>query len=79
MFLNVHKCTDKCVCAYCDKPVSCPESSICLGWVVQYFLYVVAVVQFASSDGEPKASIPGLGQNHCQLKLFNQSLRGKKH
>lgn len=64
-----------CVCVYRDKPVSCSESSICLGWVVQYFLYVVAVVQLASSDGEPKAPTPGLGQNHCQLKLFNQSLR----
>lgn len=71
-------CVHVCVCAYSDEPVSCPESSICLGWVVQYFLYVVAVVQLASSDGEPKASTSGLGQNHRQLKLFNQSLTGKK-
>ena len=67
-----------CVYAYCDKPVSRPESSICLGWVVQYLLYVVAIVQLASSDREPKASTPGLGQNHCQLELFNRTLTGDK-
>lgn len=67
-----------CVCAHCDEPVSRPESSICLGWVVKDFLYVVAVVQLASSDGEPKASTPGLGQNHRELKLLHQSLKGKK-
>lgn len=78
LYGNLHKCTDVCICAYCDEPVSCPESSIWLGWVVQYFLYVVAVVQLASSNGEPKASTPGLCQKHWQFKLFNQSLTDKK-
>lgn len=67
-----------CVFAHCDEPVSSPESSICLCWIVEYFLDVVAVVQLASRDDEPKASAPGLGQNDCQLKLFNQSLTVKK-
>lgn len=75
---NVQMCACGCFNTYSDEPVSCPQSSIRLGWVVQYFLYVVAVVQLASSDGEPKASTPRLGQNHCQFKLFNQSLTGKK-
>lgn len=56
---------------YRDEPVSCSKSSICLGRVFQYFLYVVAVIKFASRDGETKASASGLGQNHSQLKLFN--------
>lgn len=42
--LKYFKCAGTSFGAYCDEPVSCPESSICLGWIVQYFLYVVAVV-----------------------------------
>lgn len=64
--------------AYGDEPVSSTKSSIRPGWVVQNVLYVVAIVQFASCDGEPKASTPRLGQNHSQLKLFNPTLSGRK-
>ena len=64
--------------AHRDEPVSRPEAPICLGWVVQYFPDIVAIVQLASSDGESKASAPELAQNHRELKLFNQSLTGNK-
>lgn len=57
-----------------DETVPGPETSICFGWVVQDLLYVVAVVQLAASDGETKASTPGLGQNDTQLKLLDQTL-----
>lgn len=65
---------------YNNEPVSCSKSSICLGWVVQYFLYVVAVVQFAAGDGESKASTSGFSQIHLQFKLFDKSLKiRRKH
>lgn len=70
-----------CICcgAYGDEPVSSSEASICPGGVVQYVLYVVAIVQFASSDGESEASTPGLGQNYSKLKLFNPTLSGRNN
>lgn len=64
---------------YGDEPVSRPQSSVRLGWVVKDFLYVVAVVQLASGDREPKTSTPGLGQKHRELKFFHQTLPGDKH
>lgn len=66
------------MCTHCDEAVASPETSICLGWVVEDLLYVVAVIQLAASDGEAEASTPGLGQNNTQLKLLDQSLSDTK-
>lgn len=74
----LHRKLVGCVCAHCDETVAGPQTSVCLGWVVQDLLDVVAVVQLAASDGEPEASTPGLGQDDTQLKLLDQSLSNKE-